>query len=253
MAHIINYPNVKVYPLHRACQNGRDSMTTIDFLLGEDDVAKKINQKDDIECTPLMYAAEYGHTKLVSKLIDNGADVNEADKHGRTAYWYAADCGHFDIIKILLKNKFLFINKKGDINDETALDRAACHEHWDTVAHMVDEIPHLDVLNCDRDGETALTMAAFAGKLDIVQKLVAKDADVNNRCKRGLSPLLKAISAKRGDVIEYLLKNGADAENTCTCGETAVEKAMNVNYLKEFDEIYKKVFNKSITNDHKHD
>lgn len=247
MTETINHPNVKHYPLHRACQNGRQSMTTINFLFGEDDIQEKINEKDDIDCTPLMYAAEYGHTDLVVKLIEQGADFNAFDKHGRTAYWYAADGGHFDVIKTFLKNGFYFINKKGDINDETAIDRAACHGHWDTVEHMIEEIPNLDIKNCDRDGETVLTMAAFAGKLDIVKKLVYKDADINNRCKRGLSPLLKAIQGKHGDVVEYLLRNGADVKNTCASGETAAEKASNVNFFDEFATIYEKVFDQSFT------
>lgn len=246
MTECINHPNVKFYPLHRACQNGRESMTTIDFLLQEDNISEKINEEDDIKCTPLFYAAEYGHLHTARKLIDNGADVNHADKHGRTAFWYAADMGHFDMIKLLLENKFTFINKRGDIADETALDRAACNGHWDTVEHMIDEIEHLDINNCDRDGETVLTMAAEAGQLEIVKKLISKGADVNNRCKRGISPLCKAIGGKHSEVIAHLLKNGSDVNNTCCYGETPCEKAHNVNYWDEFIAIYKNVFGKDL-------
>ena len=54
--------------------------------------------------TPLLRAADAGHTKSVRMLLDKGADVKHADKEGRTALSLAAMKGHKVVAKLLLKN-----------------------------------------------------------------------------------------------------------------------------------------------------
>jgi ankyrin repeat protein len=53
--------------------------------------------------TPLHYAAQNGHEKVVAYLIDKGADCNYADSGGWTPLHAAADRGRLAVVKLLVK------------------------------------------------------------------------------------------------------------------------------------------------------
>ena len=54
-----------------------------------------------------------------------------------------------------------------------------------------------------------LTMAATAGKIAIIEALLAAGADANASTDKGLTPLLAAIQAGKTGVAQLLLKAGA--------------------------------------------
>ena len=56
----------------------------------------------------LIWASKNGKIELAQLLIDNGADVNAVDKHGRTALRHACKSGHLEIAKLLTRNKARF-------------------------------------------------------------------------------------------------------------------------------------------------
>lgn len=51
---------------------------------------------------PLVAAADYGHTEVLSYLLEKGADVNKQSKHGLTALLCAIYEGHKPCVKLLL-------------------------------------------------------------------------------------------------------------------------------------------------------
>ncbi|MBQ9338601.1 MAG: ankyrin repeat domain-containing protein, partial [Lentisphaeria bacterium] len=63
----------------------------------------------------------------------------------------------------------------------------------------------------DKDGNTALHLAAGAGDQDIVMMLVALDADVNARNRRGETPLFAASRNGHKHIVQLLQKLGADS------------------------------------------
>ncbi len=63
----------------------------------------------------------------------------------------------------------------------------------------------------DRDGQTALMHASKNGYLDIVQLLLANEADVNTENNNGKTALFYATWKKHNNVAKALLDNGADA------------------------------------------
>ena len=55
--------------------------------------------------TPLHYAAYAGHTRIASKFLSHGADVNSVTANGLSSLMLAAKNGHDDVVKVLLNNK----------------------------------------------------------------------------------------------------------------------------------------------------
>jgi hypothetical protein len=63
-----------------------------------------LDAEDRLERTPLVYAAERGHTTVVESLIKAGAWVQTRDHIGATPLHWAALRGHEDIVTLLLNN-----------------------------------------------------------------------------------------------------------------------------------------------------
>lgn len=62
-----------------------------------------INERDFKGYSPLMYAAYHGHVKLVSFLLQNGADPNSTDFNENTILMGVCFKGHEEIIELLLE------------------------------------------------------------------------------------------------------------------------------------------------------
>jgi ankyrin repeat protein len=67
-----------------------------------------------------------------------------------------------------------------------------------------------DVDALDRYGQSALMLAAHAGRREIVEVLVAHRASLNITAKFGLSALMLAIVAGHYEIARILAKAGAD-------------------------------------------
>ena len=77
-------------PIHWACVNGH--IVTVDILLQN---GASIDTTDNRNCTPLIYAAQYGKTMLAGYLIGKGARKDLTDLDGDNALHWAAFKGNF--------------------------------------------------------------------------------------------------------------------------------------------------------------
>jgi ankyrin repeat protein len=74
----------------------------------------------------------------------------------------------------------------------------------------------------NNEGNTMLYYACLDGDLDVVQLLIAKDADINITNKKGLAPIHAACIGNRLDIIEFLVESGVDTtKKTGKSGLTA--------------------------------
>jgi ankyrin repeat protein len=102
--------------------------------------------------TPVMTAASLGSHKILSLLIERGANIHATDIFGRNALLFAASCGYIANTTLLLE--------KGSSLTAT-----------------------------DQDGNTPLHCAAISENLDIFKLLIDKGASTQVKNKVGKTPL----------------------------------------------------------------
>lgn len=84
------------------------------------------------------------------------------------------------------------------MNGHTAAVRLLLEHGSDINAHI------------ETNRNTALTLACFQGRYEVVQLLVERKANIEHRAKTGLTPLMEAASGDYVEVGRILLDHGAD-------------------------------------------
>lgn len=158
----------------------------------------EINAKDKDFLTPLHCAVLSGHTRVVTNLIQRGADHAAVSKLGHTPLCIAAALGHGEIVDLLW----------GD-HPAAAVT---------TPLHQVVQFGRLELLDKPQirpfletaDGcvETALHVAARRADPPMVRALTDRGADVGRENEYGHTPLQVAMS--------WLDRRKADARATAT-------------------------------------
>ena len=192
----------------------------------------KVNQPIYLNgSTPLMFAAENGHTDIVGMLLKiPGIDVNQANNFASTALMFAAKNGHAEIVEMLLKIPGIDVNKANN-NGWTALMLAAENGHT-KIVEMLLKIPGIDVNQANNFASTALMFAAKNGHTKIVEMLLKIPGfDINQANNFGLTALMFAASYGHTKVVEMLLKiPGIDINQANIFGSTALIFAAQVGH-----------------------
>lgn len=123
------------------------SEESIELLLKQPNIV--LDVPDIIGQTPLLRAADTGHTKCVRMLIGKGANVKHADNEGRTALSLAAIEGHKVVAKFLLKNN-ADVNAQ-DKKGNTPLAFAAEKNHDAVVRFLLESGADADLPDEDEE------------------------------------------------------------------------------------------------------
>jgi ankyrin repeat protein len=154
---------------------------------------------------PLIEAAKKGNISEVTRLLDNGPDVNAVDAEGWTALIAASWSGQVKIVRLLIERGADLHAR--DAGGGTALMAAAKKGRTEVVKLLLEN--GADPNAKDRDGSTALMEAAWKDYLDVVKVLLDKGADVNSRSNEGATALNYAIESGGKEVKKILLEHGA--------------------------------------------
>jgi ankyrin repeat protein/beta-lactamase regulating signal transducer with metallopeptidase domain len=167
-----------------------------------------INSQEDFCCAALHAAANSGKKDIVEFLISKGATVDAIDSRGMTPLFYAAKHNYEDIADLLLaKGADVNANKGGS----TLLYGAIMDDSKDAANLLIRKGANVSARN--DDGWTPLAFAAIWGVADMVELLISKGADVNEKSiadYAGDTPLHFAIWNAGKDVVELLISKGAD-------------------------------------------
>jgi cytochrome c2 len=127
-----------------------------------------------VMANPLGDAAKSGDAALVAKLLDEGADVDEAGTFG-TALHLAALNDHAEVVA-LLADRGADLNAMSNLLG-TPLHAVAQRDYSEVVLVLLDH--GASISSRDKDGTTPLQVAAKMGSADVARVLTDAGADVN--------------------------------------------------------------------------
>lgn len=145
--------------------------------------------------------------KIIKLLLDKGSDTAATDKYGKTALddalgGSASDGCDAEVAELLL-------DRIGDINIK---NKAGASPLMQCVAKAADNL-RMGRYNL-KEGDQKMVAhyeTSREGYLRLLERLLAKGADINVRDKNGDSPLYKAIYGYDYELAKWLLDKGADA------------------------------------------
>jgi uncharacterized membrane protein YgcG len=150
--------------------------------------------------TPLITAAGLGNLRMVTYLLDQGADIEGEGLHDRRALAWASCLGRLPVVQLLLDRGAdagaLWMNR-------TALILATQHSHTGVVGALL-RVPACDVDHRDHWSTTALWWACKRGQHDIAKMLLEAGADHTITDRDGLTPLQTAEAHQRTSCVELL-------------------------------------------------
>lgn len=221
-----------------ACTGGHEELVELLLSRGAD-----IEHRDKKGFTPLILAATAGHEKVVEVLLTHGANIEaQSERTKDTALSLACSGGRYEVVEFLLNrgaNKEhrnvsdytplslaasggyvniirLLLSHSAEINSRTGsklgispLMLAAMNGHVAAVRTLLDMGSDINA-QIETNRNTALTLACFQGRHEVVQLLLEKKANVEHRAKTGLTPLMEAASGGYVEVGRVLLDYGAD-------------------------------------------
>ena len=198
-------------PLHTACSSSTitGSLEVLNLLLERGADGNACNKWRE---TPLLIAANNGHTAAVKALLKSGADPSLCSEAGWSALTFAAHKGYDDIVKLLLEAGAP-VNCRVTEDLSTPLHKACAGGkpgHLSAVKQLLDA--HADVHALNKWRETPLLTAANHGQAAAVKALLNAGADPCKCTDTGWSPLSIAAYKGHDEVVSYLLDVGAPTE-----------------------------------------
>lgn len=142
--------------------------------------------------TPLTLAAFEGHTPIVSELLSRHADVNARDSFGLTALYWALTNKHVSVVNLLL-------DQGASANDTHS-----------------------------EEGTTLLHLAAQIDAPELIERLLERGANPNQRDTLNHTPLIKAIHAGLPRNVERMLAGGGDVKQLNRIGQTLIKTARSI-------------------------
>jgi ankyrin repeat protein len=198
-------------PLHTACSSSTitGSLDVLNLLLERGADGNACNKWRE---TPLLIAANNGHTTAVKALLKSGADPSLCSEAGWSALTFAAHKGYDDIVTLLLQADAP-VNCRVTEDLSTPLHKACAGGkpgHLSAVKQLLDAQADVHALNKWR--ETPLLTAANHGQAAAVKALLNSGADPCKCTDTGWSPLSIAAYKGHDEVVSYLLDVGAPTE-----------------------------------------
>ncbi|HQU08949.1 MAG TPA: ankyrin repeat domain-containing protein, partial [Opitutales bacterium] len=199
-------------------------------------------------CPILSIAVHHNDLTGIQALVDAGANINAIDERGRTALHTATQENRVAIIHYLLAQPSINLNVEDhtgltaldvaegplaasiiaqrlgypdnyfetqagfnvlDEDHRTALQTAILGRHTAIVTYLLRR-PNINLNHADREGRTALHMAAHMGYARMVDQLMTAHADPGLRDNRGLTALDIAGHGRAASIVTLLIQHAVD-------------------------------------------
>jgi ankyrin repeat protein len=199
------------------------SGTIVSMLL---DKGAKVNAQDLDGDTALMCAARNGRPETIRILLDRGADANLTNWEGDRAIDLAHESlGGTEVFHRLEEASKTVDGMQTVPSDKDFLIMLAASRHAtdEEILAAIEAGANVAAREDFRtERRTALMRAAESRGISVIEKLIAKGAELNTRDNEGDTALMIAVSARNNGVVLPLLKNGAKIDIKNNEGNTAL-------------------------------
>lgn len=205
---------------------GEESVKSLIVKLDE---MLKTRHKDDGK-TLLHLAVQENESTVVQYLLKRGENPNVADLEGNTPMHIAAAEGYVEMVQTLMA-------AGGDINHATLNNvtplQAAVEQNRPIMIKAMTQKFHAQVNTIRKnDGWTPLYTAAYKGTQEIVNTLLASDANPNVRNKEGWGALHAACHQGHFTIVKDLLNAKAYLNTQSNQGTTPLFHAVEAGWMK---------------------
>ena len=172
--------------------------------LVEDRLREQRPSRDEVFATrviEILKAAHSGDARKVKQLLEEDPRlIGARDPLGNTALILAVNSGHHEIAELLMNS-----GVQPDIYEASSIGRT------DLVEQFLNDDPSL-LDSYSPEGFTSLALAAHFGKLEVLEYLISRGADVNSvsRHPMNVTPLHAALFGRQADAVNLLIASGAD-------------------------------------------
>ena len=185
----------------------------------------------EAKLTPLCTAAIKDQLRVAAFLLDNGANINQT-ANWKTPLHFAANAGHKRMVDLL-------ISRGADVNAKDGSDKTALHLAMERNFPAVAETllaARADVNAGDGSATTPLMLAAKNGNRKLAAAMLALGANLNlqNKKPQGWAEgsdeqygtaLHLAVARKDAAMVALLLTNHADVKQRSITGDTPLDIA----------------------------
>ena len=192
--------------LHMAV--GQSNISLVEYLVSLPET--KLNSRDQLERTPLHWAAILKEVDMVRLLLHHKAEHSVGDKNGIRPLHYAVQSGSLETVEAMLNSNANIIDEPAG-DQRTALMWASVKGN-DQIMKLLLDKKCSDVNAVDVNEQSALHMCMQSGHLQSVKVLIDAGADVNMVDGKHHIPLFYACASGHADVVTELIDRGSDKQ-----------------------------------------
>ncbi|XP_048258286.1 putative ankyrin repeat protein RF_0381 isoform X2 [Haliotis rufescens] len=182
--------------LHVACLTGNTDIT--EYLTA----VVSIDSKGMYGRTAVMKAAAVGNKNVFDLLVGKGCNLSAVDDGGNNILHLACVSGNVHIVEYLITHKIADIERRGPFGRTLVMIEAekGKQQVFDLLAGK-----GCDLSAVDDEGNNILHLAAFAGTVGIVNRLLSESAvEVSATNNRGETPVQIALKYNQGAIVKIL-------------------------------------------------
>ena len=213
---LIKYNNIEVFKLLLEYNKKIIGISIIDI-------------RDNLGYTALHYAVIFNNFDMVTLLYDYDADLLIKDNNGMNIFHIALDNGYNNILIYLLNKNIdlTFLSKTGD----TLIQLAISYQNYEILDILLTKKINIDNQEIEY-GICALHQAIIINNIELINKLIKYNSNINSQDFFGNSILIYAINEGNNDIINILLSFNHINYNIVNLeGNTALHILLNKNII----------------------
>ena len=186
--------------------------------------------------TALIIAVLNKHHQTIKLLLQQSCEIDTQNNFGNSALHIAALQNDLVAFQLLLESRANINLLNAD--HLKVFDIATTHQHNEMMAILLAQNPQLNNLNLSEVNQDylrffELKQACKDGDINKINSIIIEDENIlNYQGLAGQSSIMFAAEAGRIDVLEYLFKKGANINLVNNRDETAIEITVSKQYWK---------------------